>query len=172
MRVWVLLPGSCVYVYICVCVCVSPPMSFPGIAETALEKSFRKRIKHAACSSQPLRSSKLHLRQKARPNVVDLEDLGVAIEIKRTFVAWNLCGSKENILGSVGAAPSQHARKAEKRTMLFEVTRTVVDSWSVNRQKKPSECSYLREKDTSMTFWIGLSCKSSQNNIVTQNTSH
>ena len=67
--------------------CVCPPMSFPGIAETALEKSFRKRIKHAACSSQPLRSSKLHLRQKARPNVVDLEDLGVAIEIKRTFVA-------------------------------------------------------------------------------------
>ena len=154
--VWVLLLGSCVYE--CMCVCVSPPMSFPGIAETALEKSFQKRIKHAAYSSQPLCSSKLHLRQKARPNGVDLEDLGVAIEIKRTVVAWNLCSSKENILGT----PQVNMLEKKKMTMLFKVTRTVVDSWSVNRQKKPSECSYLCEKDTSMTFWIGLKVKSKQ----------
>ncbi len=114
-----------------------------------LWKVFSETHQNAACSSQPLSSSKLHLRQKARPNAVDLEDLGVDIEIKRNFVAWNLCSSEKTLWP--GLAPPQHNMlekkystigcsfcKSHTHTQVFQVL-----ICSAQRKSHLSEHSYL-----------------------------
>ena len=142
-----------------------------------LWKVFSETHQNAACSSQPLSSSKLHLRQKARPNAVDLEDLGVDIEIKRNFVAWNLCSSEKTLWP--GLAPPQHNMLEKKYSTIGcsfckSHTHKFFKFWSVQRREKAiyrstATCDLQRsEKDTGTTFWIRRSCNKSKQHSHTK----